>query len=146
MPNETIDYAQREQEVLSEVTSPWAAAAAGAGIGCGMTCPAAILAFISAGIGHGDYVLARLIFPLTYFLAFGGSGDLPSNSWMFLIQRSAGGVAGHVTPSLIVFALAQFPTYGLLIGLWAHRGWRAAAITAAFILSLHAFVVLLCFG
>jgi ABC-type glycerol-3-phosphate transport system permease component len=57
---------------------------------------ATLLAFMSAGAGHGGYEFARLFFPYSMLLT--------------LIADDT------ITIPLIVLALAQFSIYGLLLG------------------------------
>lgn len=67
----------------------------GLGFGALIEFPALLLAFVSAGFGHGDYVVTRLLFPVPMLCA--------------LWEGQVGAVA-------LLLALAQFPIYGLLLG------------------------------
>lgn len=58
---------------------------------------AVIAALVSAGVGHGDYVAARALFPVTMLLTL---------------------VEGQIGWLGIAVALVQFPFYGGLLG-WA---------------------------
>lgn len=95
------------------------------GLACGIviTLPALLLAVASAGAGHGDYVLARVLFPYTVLLA-----------------RLAGDT---ITAPLIGIALSQFPAYGLACALYRPGVWAtgAAALAAA-----HAAAAIACFS
>lgn len=55
---------------------------------------AATLGVVSAGAGHGDYLLAKVLFPFTMLSTF------------FL---------GSITLPFVLIALAQFPVYGWLV-------------------------------
>jgi len=68
----------------------------GLAIGIAVTFPAIILAWASAGAGHGDYLYARLFFPYTMLLT--------------LAQDNT------ISLPLIVLGLIQFPSYGTIIG------------------------------
>jgi len=68
----------------------------GLAIGIAVTFPAVILAWASAGAGHGDYLYVRLFFPYTMLLT--------------LVQDD------YISLPLIVLGLIQFPSYGALIG------------------------------
>jgi len=88
-------------------------------IGCLLTLPAALLAIASAGAGHGNYLLARVLFPYTMLLT-----RLTDDT---------------VTLPLIVLGLAQLPLYGAVVGLAASTG--RVALTLA-----HLGAVVLCFS
>ena len=96
----------------------------GAGVGALITPVAAALAVGSAGAGHGHYVFARLLFPYT-----------------MILTRLTGDT---ITLPLIVLALAQFPLYGLVIGVT--RSKSAAILTGALLLIVHAVAAVLCFS
>ncbi len=84
-------------------------------LGVAATVPAAGLAVASGGLGHGDYLMARLLYPYT----------------MILWERSGGDLTGP----LIALALAQLPAYGLALGA-AYADKRARRpLGAAMILS-----------
>jgi hypothetical protein len=57
-----------------------------------------LLGFASTGAGHGDYILATLLFPYSALLVFG---------------------LGELIPTFIIAALAvfQFPAYGIILGI-----------------------------
>src|SRR5262245_34187547 len=94
-------------------------------IGIGITPGVAMFAAISAGAGHGNYVLARLFFPYTMLLTL---------------------VAGNrITVPLIVLALCQFPIYGAVIGISAQKLWVAIA-AGSVILIAHTVATAFCFS
>jgi hypothetical protein len=64
-------------------------------LGILMTPVAAMLGIISGGAGHGDYLLAKLLFPFTMLSTL---------------------ALGSITPPFVLLALAQFPAYGWLVG------------------------------
>ena len=70
----------------------------GFGLGALVALPAIFLALMSAGAGHGDYVLARALFPAPMLLT--------------LVEGSIGQLAMTV-------GLLQFPAYGALLA-WAN--------------------------
>ena len=86
-------------------------------IGAAITPFALAVAVESGGGGHGDYLLAKLLFPYTMLLA---------------------GLVGTITYPLIALALVQFPLYGLAAGSFNARR------TAICLLVLHAIVAFLC--
>lgn len=94
-------------------------------IGVLLTPIVATLAIASAGAGHGHYEFARLFFP-----------------YSMLLTRLTGDT---ITPPLIVLALAQFPLYGLAVGLAAWKG-RVAWFAVAILVVAHAIAVALCFS
>lgn len=57
---------------------------------------------VSTGAGHGDYILATILFPYSTILIFG---------------------LGNLSPAFIVIALAiiQFPAYGLTLGVASEK-------------------------
>ncbi len=73
----------------------------GLAIGIALTFPALILAIVSSGIGHGDYVCTRLLFPYSMLLT------LSDERIVHLL--------------LIALALIQFPSYGAIIGFGLSR-------------------------
>lgn len=78
--------------------------------------PIALIASIgSGGAGHGDYFLAKLLFPYTMLSAF---------------------LFGSITVPFILLALAQFPLYGA--GLGYAGGGRRFVRMAIIILLVHA--------
>ncbi len=94
-------------------------------VGVLLTPIAALLAIASAGAGHGHYEFARLFFP-----------------YSMLLTRLTGDT---ITPPLMALALAQFPLYGLAVGLAVLKGrvgWSVVALLAV----AHAIAVVLCFS
>ena len=79
---------------------------------------AVIAAMISGGGGHGHYVAARVLYPLPILLAE---------------------LLGGLTVPLIVFALAQFPIYGVLGGSFWPKG-------LIWILAIHFIALAICFS
>ncbi len=77
---------------------------------------AAVLGVVSGGAGHGDYFLAKMLFPFTMLSTF---------------------VLGSITLPFVLLALAQFPIYGWLVGHSArHRKWMPTlAMAVAHILA-----------
>jgi hypothetical protein len=97
----------------------------GIALGFAITIPAALLAVSSAGLGHGDYALARLLFPHPMLLTRLTQNQFP--------------------PSLVVLAVAQFPFYGALIGVslpWKHR----CQVIAGIVLAAHLLAAAACFA
>lgn len=80
-----------------------------------------LLGVASAGAGHGDYRLAKLLFPFT------------------MVSTS---LFGAVTEPLFALALVQYPVYGLVLGLANHKGKLAAVASA--VLAVHVLAVYLC--
>ncbi len=80
------------------------------------------LGIASGGAGHGDYVLARILFPFTMLAAL-----LP----------------GSITAPLVALAVAQFPLYGIVLGVANVRGKLERA--ALVLLAAHVLVVVACF-
>ena len=95
----------------------------GLAIGAAATLPAALLALASAGAGHGDYVLARLLFP-----------------YSMLLTRVAG---GSITTPLIWLGCVQLPLYGAALGFAMPRNRIAVA---AGLLVLHGAAAAACFA
>ena len=89
-----------------------------------LTPPTVWLAVISAGGGHGHYVLARLFFPYT-----------------MLLTRLANDT---ITYPLMALALLQFPLYGAVVGLAVAKYRMAYAIVLLFV--IHALAAVLCFS
>lgn len=90
----------------------------GLGAGILVTPPTLLLAFISAGGGHGDYLWARVFFPYAMCL--------PIRILFFLLP------------------CVQFSIYGVLIGAFA-SSLKNAARVAAIIGIVHAVAVAACF-
>ena len=88
----------------------------GGGIGalCGafLTLPALLLAFISAGAGHGHYTFARLLFPIPML------ATLLTNN--------------QISNTLIVAAILQFPFYGLIVGFGIGRRKMLPVVAVVF--------------
>jgi len=84
-----------------------------------------VLALASAGAGHGDYVLARILFPYTMLAA------------LFFKE---------ITTPLMFLAIAQFPLYGVALG-GAARGerWGRFGKTLLLLLAAHALAAAVCF-
>ncbi|MBA2732228.1 MAG: hypothetical protein H0U54_04990 [Acidobacteria bacterium] len=84
-----------------------------------------LLAFGSAGVGHGDYILTIMLYPYSMLLAFG---------------------LGAMLPDFILFALMiiQFPVYGLILGITnknkQSRNWAVG------LLAVHILAALACFS
>ncbi|MEQ1646103.1 MAG: hypothetical protein ABL959_21810 [Pyrinomonadaceae bacterium] len=84
--------------------------------------PFALLAgFISGGAGHGDYFVAKFLFPYTML------STIPF---------------GYITDFFLIFALVQFPLYGFVLGMINQRARLIPPLIA--ILLLHTSVALLC--
>jgi hypothetical protein len=79
-------------------------------VGVLFTPVAILLAFISAGAGHGNYVWARVFFPYSILLT---------------------NATGSITTSLMVLAVMQFPLYGLVCGVGFSASKRIYPIVAA---------------
>ena len=84
-----------------------------------------LLGFASAGAGHGDYVLATILFPYSAFLIFFFGG------W----------VAPFVS---IAIAVAQFPLYGIILEVAS--GKRRLRPWAACLLVVHTLAAIACFA
>src|SRR5262245_44329341 len=93
-------------------------------IGFGTGFPAAFGCAILAGAGHGTYVPAKTLFPYTMLLTM---------------------VDGRISSRLIALALAQFPFYGLIIGLAAPRK-QAVWIVSLVLVIIHVAAVSFCFA
>ena len=81
-----------------------------------------LLGIVSGGAGHGDYVLARILFPFTMLAA-----SLP----------------GSVTAPLAALAVAQYPLYGIVLGAANVKGRLERAALVLF--AAHAFCAVACF-
>jgi len=95
----------------------------GVGIGAAVELPALLLGLMSAGAGHGDYVIAAMLFPVPLLLTGLTHGTI---AWL----------AGSL-------ALLQFPLYGALI---ARNHVRGVARPHAPIAATHIAAILLCFS
>ncbi len=80
-----------------------------------------LLGIGSAGAGHGSYLLAKILFPLTML------------STLFL---------GSITGPFIVLAVIQNPAYGLISGLANKRGRLWPTLWTIF--ALHALLAVVC--
>ena len=92
-------------------------------LGVAVTLPALIVAFLSGGMGHGDYVAMRLLYPVPMALTLttGDSIILP----LFLIM------------------VVQFPICGWLLSIWRIPRVR---IALGVILVVHVLATVVCFG
>lgn len=86
-----------------------------------LTIPALLLAIASSGAGHGDYAIARALFPIPMLLSFNGA-------------------MGVLT---LISGVIQFPLYGYLTGA-AYRSGRFGTLMA--VLALHMVAVAVCFS
>jgi hypothetical protein len=90
---------------------------------CLLLTPVCLLLGIgSAGVGHGDYVLARILFPYTMLSAL---------------------LFDKITAPFVLLAIIQFPAYGLILGRAAGRGRFLVALTL--ILVVHSVLAAACF-
>ncbi len=92
----------------------------GAVLGLVVEMPAVLLAVMSGGAGHGDYLYARLLFPFSMASTF---------------------VTGEISSAAIAAALLQFPVYGFLIGYGltdAKRRWIIALVVLFHVIMLAA--------
>lgn len=80
------------------------------------------LGLVSGGVGHGDYVLARILFPYTMLAAL---------------------LFEEIAAPLILLAVVQFPLYGVILGTAAKRGRSGAALLV--VLVVHALSAAACF-
>jgi hypothetical protein len=92
-----------------------------------ITCLAAtpiclLLGFASGGAGHGDYVIARILFPFTMLAAV---------------------LLGSITAPFVLLAVAQFPIYGLVLGAANKKGRMALA--PAVLVATHVIFAVGCF-
>lgn len=76
-----------------------------------------LFAFASAGAGHGDYILATVLFPFTMLSA------------VFF---------NSITISFVWLAIVQFPVYGIVFGLANLRNKLAISIAVALVIHLSA--------
>jgi len=85
-----------------------------------------LLGIASGGAGHGDYFLARLLFPFTML------STIPF---------------GSITTPFILLAIAQFPAYGMILGCANERGkFMHAACVMLFVHGLAAAFCLMWVG
>ena len=92
-------------------------------IGITFTPIALALAFVSTGAGHGNYILAKILYPFSALIMLQVNDPRARNELFF--------------PALFV-ALCQFPIYGLIIGI--PRTWERNVVLALFVFAGHAFV------
>ena len=81
------------------------------------------LGIASGGAGHGNYLLAKLLFPLT-----------------MLSTRAL----GSITVPFLFLAIIQFPLYGVIVGLANLKGKLLAYVIGALV--IHTLAVLACFA
>lgn len=81
-----------------------------------------LIGIASGGAGHGDYVLARILFPYTMLASF---------------------LFEEIVAPLVVLAVAQFPLYGVALGVAAKRG--RFGVTLLLLLAVHALAAAACF-
>ena len=81
-----------------------------------------LLGLASAGVGHGDYVIARILFPSPMLAAV---------------------LFGSVGAPLVVLSVAQFPLYGIALGAANVRGKMPLA--SVVLLAAHALSAAACF-
>lgn len=98
-----------------------AAAGAGAAFGAAVTVPAVIIAFISGGFGHGDFVAFKVLYPIPLLLA---------------------NIFENLAPGVLLIGLFQFPLYGALLFMGT---LRSASVLAA-LLVIHVLAVIACFA
>ena len=96
----------------------------GLALGMLVTVPAIAFAVSSSGLGHGNYLLARLLYPYT----------------MLLSDR-----VGEISAPLVALAIAQFPLYGATIGTAYPRKWLRI-VTFGGVSAAHVIACCLCFG
>lgn len=80
-----------------------------------------VLGLGSAGTGHGDYILATILFPLTMPLS------------VFFDSAAV----------LFILAIAQFPIYGIILGLANLRNKLDVSIVG--VLVIHLLAIFTCF-
>ena len=97
----------------------------GIAVGAVITVPAILLAAASAGAGHGDYAIARLLYP-----------------YSMLLTRFTG---DRISALLIALALAQFPLCGAMIGAATQRP-RLRNTVICVITGLHVLAAGACFS
>ncbi len=83
---------------------------------------AILMGFLSAGFGHGDYILARALFPWTMILSI---------------------LRGEISTLFIILAFLQYPLYSYLIATFRNR-WilpvaHAMGVIISFVISTDAF-------
>jgi hypothetical protein len=93
---------------------------AGVSIGAAITPFAVAGAIASAGAGHGNYFLAKLLFP-----------------YSMLLTRATG---DSITTPLIALAVVQFPVYGLAAASFNTKRF------SSYLFALHVIFACLCFS
>ena len=79
------------------------------------------IAYLSAGFGHGNYIWAKILFPYTMIFAM---------------------IIGEISKYLIALMIAQFPIYGLILGIASLKD--KCLKTALFMAAIHSSSVLAC--
>jgi hypothetical protein len=85
---------------------------------------ALFLGLASAGAGHGDYILATFLFPYAILFISAVSGEAPA----FMV---------------ITLAVAQFPIYGIILGLAAEK--KRFLFWLLVLVAVHALMTIVCF-
>lgn len=98
------------------------AALLGAALGLLVFLPAIVLAFLSSGGGHGDYVAARILFPYSMLLTL---------------------IEGAIGPVALLIGIIQFPLYGGTIALPGSSKPSRAVLTLG---TFHLAAVVACFS
>ena len=80
-----------------------------------------LIGIASGGAGHGNYFLAKLLFPFTMLSTI---------------------VFGSITAPFIVLAVAQFPAYGVILGRANEKGRLMRAACA--VLAVHVLAAVAC--
>ena len=78
-----------------------------------------LIAIASAGVGHGNYFLAKMLFPYTMLSTI---------------------VFDEITAPFLILGIVQFPIYGLILGLMNRRRALVPALIGLSILHLGAAV------
>ncbi len=81
------------------------------------------LGIASGGAGHGNYLLAKVLFPFT-----------------MLSTRAL----GSITAPFVILAIIQFPLYGVVVGSANLKSKLPASVIG--VLVIHTLAVLVCFG
>ncbi len=85
-----------------------------------------LISAYSSGGGHGDYIAARVAFPIP-----------------MLLTRYSG---GSISLPIIVIAIAQYPTIGCVMGFASTRGRHCLVWTATVLVVVHVIAALLTFS
>src|SRR5438874_193743 len=88
---------------------------------CLLTPLCLLIGIASGGAGHGNYILAKLLFPFTMF------------STIFF---------GSITEPFITLALIQYPAYGVISG-FANRKNRLL-LASAIVFTIHGVMAVVC--